>query len=80
MKVGGGPEGRWARGMTLVDEQEILVQNPPVGSDDIGLLPPPDPKLYATYDGSQGKGKPGTAAGSTAQGIANVVKKVTGTD
>ncbi|GAA0250414.1 manganese catalase family protein [Cryptosporangium japonicum] len=75
-----GPEGRWARGLTLVDEQEILVQNPPVPSDDIGLLPPPDPKLYATYDGSQGRGKPGTAAGSTAQGIANVVKKVTGTD
>jgi Mn-containing catalase len=73
-----GTEGRWARGMTLVDEQEILVQNPAVPSDDIGLLPPPDPKLFATYDGSQGRGKPGTAAGGTAQGIANVVKKVTG--
>ena len=73
-------EGRWARGMTLVDEQEILVQNPPVASGDVGLLPPPDPKLYATYDGSQGRGKPGTAAGATAQGIANVVKKVTGQD
>ncbi|MFG1922329.1 manganese catalase family protein [Cryptosporangium sp. NPDC048952] len=75
-----GPEGRWARGMTLVDEQEILVQDPAVPSDDIGLLPPPDPKLYATYDGSMGKGKPGTAAGGTAQGIKNVVKKVTGTE
>jgi Mn-containing catalase len=73
-----GTEGRWARGMTLVDEQEILVQNPAVPSDDIGLLPPPDPKLFATYDGSRGKGKPGTAAGATGQGIANVVKKVTG--
>jgi Mn-containing catalase len=75
-----GTEGRWARGLTLVDQQEILVQNPAVPSDDIGLLPPPDPKLFATYDGSQGRGKPGTAAGATGQGIANVVKKVTGTD
>jgi Mn-containing catalase len=75
-----GTEGRWARGLTLVDEQEILVQNPAVPSDDIGLLPPPDPKLFATYDGSQGRGKPGTAAGATGQGIVNAVKKVTGTD
>jgi Mn-containing catalase len=71
-----GLEGRWARGTTLVDDQEILVQAEPVGSDDIGLLPPPDPKLFATYDGSQGPGKPGTAGAAHAQGVANVVNKV----
>src|SRR6201747_657371 len=29
-------EGRWATGTTLVDEQDILYQQEPVGSDDIG--------------------------------------------
>src|ERR1700710_2911779 len=37
-------EGRWANGQTLVDEQEILYQAVPVASEDIGLLPAPDPK------------------------------------
>jgi len=69
-------EGRWAHGTTLVDEQEILFQAEPVGSDDVGLLPAPDPKLFATYDGSQGKGKPGTGGAAHAQGLANVVNKV----
>jgi Mn-containing catalase len=71
-------EGRWAVGSTLVDEQQILFQPEPVGSGDIGLLPPPDPKLYATYDGSQGAGKPGTGGAAHAQGVANVVNKVKG--
>jgi Mn-containing catalase len=69
-------EGRWARGRALIDEQEIIFQAEPVGSDDLGLLPPPDPKLFATYDGSQGRGKPGTGGAAHAQGIANVVNKV----
>jgi Mn-containing catalase len=69
-------EGRWARGSTLVDEQEIIFQAEPVPSGDIGLLPPPDPNLFATYDGGQGKGKPGTGGAAHAQGVANVVNKV----
>ena len=71
-------EGRWAQGQTLVDEQEIIYQATPVASEDIGLLPAPDPKLFGTYDGSMGKGKPGTGGSATAQGIANVVNKVKG--
>ena len=70
-------EGRWARGQTLVDEQEIAYLAEPVPlTDDTGVLPPPDPKLFATYDGSRGAGKPGTAGAATAQGVSNVVKKV----
>jgi Mn-containing catalase len=70
-------EGRWARGQTLVDEQEIAyLAEPTPLTDDTGVLPPPDPKLYATYDGSRGAGKPGTAGAATAQGISNVVSKV----
>jgi Mn-containing catalase len=71
-------EGRWANGQTLVDDQEILYQAEPVGSEDIGLLPAPDPKLFGTYDGSQGRGKPGTGGAAYAQGVANVVNKVKG--
>ena len=70
-------EGRWAQGGTLVDPaQQIIYQATPVGSDDVGLLPPPDPKLFGTYDGSNGKGKPGTGGAAYAQGLANVVNKV----
>src|SRR6195952_940908 len=70
-------EGRWAQGGTLVDPtQQIIYQAQPVGSDDVGLLPPPDPKLFGTYDGSNGKGKPGTGGAAYAQGLANVVNKV----
>jgi Mn-containing catalase len=70
-------EGRWARGQTLVDEQEILYLAEPIPlTDDTGVLPAPDPKLFATYDGSRGAGKPGTAGAATAQGLSNVVQKV----
>ena len=71
-------EGRWARGTTIVDEQEIVYQAEPVASDDDAELPPPDPNLFGTYDGSRGRGKPGTGASATAQGVANVVNKVKG--
>ncbi len=70
-------EGRWAQGQTLVGGQDIIYQAEPVLlTDDTGLLPPPDPKLFATYDGSQGMGKPGDAAGARLQGAQNVVNKV----
>ena len=41
-----------------------------------GLLPPPDPKQFVTYDGSQGPRKPGDARGAYAQGAQNVVGKL----
>jgi hypothetical protein len=47
-------------------------------TDDQPLGPAPDPKLFVTYDGSMGKGKPGTGAGAHAQGMANVVNKIKG--
>jgi Mn-containing catalase len=73
-------EGRWARGRTLVGDQDIIYLSEAEAlaarSDDTGLLPPPDPKLFATYDGSQGPGKPGDAAGGVVQGVENVITKV----
>jgi len=72
-------EGRWARGATVDGRNQIRyipqAEVRPVG-DDTASVPPPDPKLHATYDGSQGPGKPGDAAGSLAQGAENVVSKV----
>ena len=46
-----------------------------IGGDD-AVLPPPDPKLFATYDGSQGKGTPGTAARGVRRQAENLVDKV----
>jgi Mn-containing catalase len=72
-------EGRWARGRTLIDDRELVyVEDAQPLTDDKPLGPAPDPKLYVTYDGSMGKGKPGTAAGATGQGVANVVNKIKG--
>jgi Mn-containing catalase len=69
-------EGRWAQGTALVGGYELgIAPGGPFG-DDTGVLPPPDPKLYATYDGSLGAGKPGDAAGAHLQGAKNVVNKV----
>jgi hypothetical protein len=47
-------------------------------TDDKPLGPAPDPKLFVTYAGDMGKGKPGTGAGAHAQGVANVVNKIKG--
>lgn len=70
-------QGRWAQGSPLVDPQQpIIYQAEPVGSDDVGLLPPPDPQLFATDDGSNGPGTSGTGGGAYAGGIASVVNKV----
>ena len=69
-------EGRWANGAPLVGTAELNSQLAVPLSDDDGTLPPPDPKLYVTYDGSQGAGKPGNAAGARMQGVKNVAEKV----
>ncbi|WP_229070005.1 manganese catalase family protein [Actinoplanes sp. DH11] len=70
-------EGRWAQGPTLDGKNEIIyVPDAQPLTDDKPLGPAPDPKLYVTYDGAMGPGKPGTGAGATAQGAKNVVKKI----
>ncbi|GAA4971007.1 manganese catalase family protein [Actinoplanes utahensis] len=72
-------EGRWAQGPTLNGKDEIVyVPDAQPLTDDKPLGPAPDPKLFVTYDGQMGKGKPGTAAGATGQGVANVVNKIKG--
>ncbi|MEU8235033.1 manganese catalase family protein [Actinoplanes sp. NPDC048967] len=71
-------EGRWAQGQSLLGEQIEYVPDAQPLTDDQPLGPAPDPKLYVTYDGSMGKGKPGTGAGAHAQGVANVVNKIKG--
>jgi Mn-containing catalase len=72
-------EGRWAQGTTLDGKHEIeYVPDAGPLTDDQPLGPAPDPRLFVTYDGSMGKGKPGTGAAAHGQGIANVVNKVKG--
>ena len=72
-------EGRWAQGPTLVGGKDIVyVPDAQPLTDDKPLGPAPDPKLFVTYDGAMGKGKPGTGAGAHAQGVANVVNKIKG--
>ena len=70
-------EGRWAQGSTLVGDEQIryVAQAEPL-TDDLCEVPAPDPLLFATYDGSKGPGKPGTAGGSLVQGVENAVSKV----
>jgi Mn-containing catalase len=69
-------EGRWANNPSLVGGPALHAEPLRPLSEDTGLLPPPDPKLYATYDGSMGAPKPGDAAGAHLQGVKNVVEKV----
>jgi Mn-containing catalase len=69
-------EGRWANSPSIVGGHQLTAQPAVAFSEDIGLLPPPDPKLFATYDGSQGAPKPGGAVGAHVQGAKNVVEKV----
>ncbi len=72
-------EGRWAQGSTLIHNEQIeYVPNAEPLTDDKPLGPAPDPKLFVTYDGSMGKGKPGTGAAAHGQGVANVVNKIKG--
>jgi Mn-containing catalase len=72
-------EGRWARGATLINDEQIeYVPNAEPLTDDKPLGPAPDPRLFVTYDGSMGKGKPGTGAAAHGQGVANVVNKIKG--
>ncbi|MEV6808423.1 manganese catalase family protein [Streptomyces sp. NPDC017248] len=49
--------GLWASGLAPDGEHELTVLETPQPLGDLGMAPPPDPKLFATYDGSQGKPK-----------------------
>ena len=71
-----GVQGRWADGPSLVDGKPLRAEPlRPMDHDD-GTLPAPDPLQYVTYDGNQGPGKPGNAAGATAQGAENVITRI----
>src|SRR5690606_34736354 len=65
-------QGAWARGMAPdgVHENRFLADPQPLG--DKASAPPPDPKLFATYDGSLGK--PRSAALGTEAGLIGKVK------
>ena len=70
-------EGRWAQGKTLIGDDDIVYLAEPIalGGDD-AMIPPPDPNLFATYDGAMGKPKSGDATGARKQGAHNVIEKV----
>jgi Mn-containing catalase len=68
-----GPQGSWAQGRTPVTDQEVLVHGDTPESTDDGTPPPPDPSLYATYDGSLGT--PETGQPSATQSVMSKVKK-----
>ncbi|KQU39499.1 MULTISPECIES: manganese catalase family protein [unclassified Rhodococcus (in: high G+C Gram-positive bacteria)] len=66
-------KGRWAHG-TAPDgrhENRFLADPQPLGNKQSG--PPPDPKLYATYDG--GLGEPSNAALGTEKGVMGKIKE-----
>jgi Mn-containing catalase len=72
-------EGRWAQGATLNGTGDIIyVPDAQPLTDDKPLGPAPDPRLFATYAGDMGKGKPGTGGAAYAQGMTNVVNKIKG--
>ena len=75
-EVSTGSDGRWARGPSLVGNQELSAQvSVPFGTDD-GLLPAPDPKLFATYDGANGPGMEGDGGGAyAAKGVVGKIKE-----
>jgi Mn-containing catalase len=71
-------EGRWAQGPALIGTEEIVYADGVPLTDDKPLGPAPDPKLYVTYDGSQGPGKTGGGVAAHAQGVANIANKIKG--
>ncbi|WP_375487077.1 manganese catalase family protein [uncultured Jatrophihabitans sp.] len=62
-EVSTGADGRWAQGPSLVGNQQLDAQLSVPFTDDVGLLPAPDPKLFATYDGNNGPGVEGDGGG-----------------
>jgi Mn-containing catalase len=66
-------QGRWAHGTAPdgVHTHSFLPDPAPLGGP--GSAPPPDPKLYATYDGSQGD--PAAPKLGTETGVVGKIKK-----
>ncbi|GLY75164.1 manganese catalase family protein [Actinoallomurus iriomotensis] len=50
-------DGGWASGLQPDGEHEFTYLMDPEPLGDLAAAPPPDPKLYATYDGSMGEPK-----------------------
>jgi Mn-containing catalase len=70
-------QGRWARGTALDGKTEIqYVPDAQPLTDDRPLGPAPDPKLYVTYDGSQGDGLVGDGGGVYGRGPSKIVNKI----
>ncbi|MBA4608430.1 manganese catalase family protein [Aeromicrobium sp. Marseille-Q0843] len=68
-------EGRWAQGNTLIGNEELVFAEGVPLTDDVNQVPPPDPLLFSTYDGSMGPGTPGNAGGAFKQGAENLLHK-----
>ncbi|MBJ7291005.1 manganese catalase family protein [Williamsia sp.] len=65
-------KGRWAHGTAPdgIHQNGFLANPEPLGNVQAG--PPPDPKLYATYDGAMGE--PRSAAFATEKGVVGKIK------
>ena len=50
-----GSQGGWASGKQPDDQHEFGYAHDPEPLGEAASVPPPDPKLFATYDGSMGK-------------------------
>jgi Mn-containing catalase len=71
-----GAEGSWASGLAPDGQHEFSYLMDPEPLGDVGQAPPPDPKLYATYDGSLGEPK-GPALGTEAGPMGKLKDKLT---
>ena len=65
-------QGRWASGTAPDGTHSTSFLADPVALGDVASAPPPDPKLYATYDGSMGE--PRSAAFGTEKGLMGKMK------
>jgi Mn-containing catalase len=71
-----GAEGSWASGLQPDGQHEFSYLMDPEPLGDGGQAPPPDPKLYSTYDGSMGEPK-GPALGTEAGPMGKLKDKLT---
>jgi Mn-containing catalase len=71
-----GPEGSWASGLAPDGQHEFTYLMDPEPLGDVAQAPPPDPKLYATYDGSLGDPK-GPALGTETGPMGKLKDKLT---
>jgi Mn-containing catalase len=69
-------EGGWASGPQPDGQHEFTYLTDPEPLGDIGQAPPPDPLLYATYDGSQGEPK-GPVLGTETGPVGKLKDKLT---